>query len=133
MWCHTGRIFECKGVFGPWESSKVPTHHSLLPFSYTNIQLLLHCQSVPWLLLSLWLPVQLPTDKLGNKKGNLTCLHFALRHQWVHMNYFYSCPDVGSPTHVTSNSIYDLLSTFGIMKKSILNRKLRVLGSVLHV
>lgn len=35
--------------------------------------------------------------------------------------------------HVTSNSIYDLLSTFGIMKKSILNRKLRVLGSVLHV
>lgn len=94
----------------------------------------LRYQPVPWLQLVFWLPVQPPTDKLGNEKRNVTCFHSALRHQWVHQNHF----QTGRLTHVPSNFIYDLFSTFGIMRKSSysaitrLNRSW-VLGSVLHV
>lgn len=50
-----------------------------------------------------------PLTSLEIREGN--CLHFVLRHQWVHLNHFYTCPDIDPPTHVTSNLIHALLST----------------------
>lgn len=49
-----------------------------------------------------------PLTSLEIREGN--CLHFVLRLQWLHLNHFYTYPDVDPPTHVTANLIYALLS-----------------------
>ena len=100
-------------VSGLWEYSKGSAHHSLLSFSqrpnfFYNINLYFDYN---WVCDSL---SSYPLTSLEIRKGN--CLHFALRHQWVHLNHFYTYPDIDPPTHVTSNLMYALLSTTNEIK-----------------